>query len=557
MAAEVYTSFVTRLKHIHGEGTQMVRLSQSCPGGTTASVSRSRVSELLPVLLSLLAVSGQASSDLRPPAVAGSFYERSPFALDRQVEDYLGQAVRPGTTGRLVAAVVPHAGYLYSGRCAAGVYSLISTGQYDRIFILAPAHLVYVDGVSLPDPTLKAYATPLGNVDIDREVCESLKGRKGFVCRPAAAAQEHAIEVQLPFLQKTARSFKVVPLICGPAGTIDVQAVSQALAPHAGARTLWVASSDFTHYGPNYRFEPFADQVPVRLREWLKQASDRIAALDEKGFASHCDLTHDSICGDVPIRILMATLNRSGQNPVGQVLSLASSSEVTGDARNSVSYAAIGFFAGPPSAATSEITRAGVKKGSIVKEHKTGSWTPGLSEAEKATLFAIARDTLKWCVGGAGEPFDFSPYLLTPLMKVDRATFVTLKIQGGLRGCIGSLAPVEPLYRSVHNNAVNAALRDPRFRPVQASELARLTVDVSILSPITDIGSVSEFKLGQQGIILEKGRYRAVYLPEVATEQGWTVEETLASLSKKAGLPPDAWREGARFKVFESVVLSE
>jgi len=192
-----------------------------------------------------------------------------------------------------------------------------------------------------------------------------------------------------------------------------------------------------------------------------------------------------------------------------------------------------------------------------MKEHKTGSWTPGLSGAEKTTLFDIARDTLKGCVGGGCEPFDFSPYRLTPLMKSDMATFVTLKIRGGLRGCIGSLEPVEPLYRSVHNNAVNAALRDPRFRPVQAGELARITVEVSILSPILETGSMAEFKLGQQGIILEKGRYRAVYLPEVATEQGWTVEETLASLSEKAGLPPDAWREGARFKVFESVVLSE
>ena len=77
------------------------------------------------------------------------------------------------------------------------------------------------------------------------------------------------------------------------------------------------------------------------------------------------------------------------------------------------------------------------------------------------------------------------------------------------------------------------------------------------MSPIRDIASIAEFKIGQQGIILEKGRYRAVYLPEVATEQGWTVEQTLSSLSMKAGLPPDAWREGTRFKVFESAVLSE
>ncbi len=191
-----------------------------------------------------------------------------------------------------------------------------------------------------------------------------------------------------------------------------------------------------------------------------------------------------------------------------------------------------------------------------MKEQCSGSWTPGLKDTEKKTLFAIANDTLKWCVDGQQGQFDLGKYALTPLLKTEMATFVTLKIGGGLRGCIGSLEPVEALYQSVHHNAINAALRDPRFRPVQARELSLLEVDVSVLSPIRDLASIDDFKIGQQGIILQKGRYRAVYLPDVAPEQGWTVEETMASLSQKAGLPSDAWREGAQFKVFESVVLS-
>lgn len=505
----------------------------------------------------VMAVTLCQADEVRPPAVAGAFYERSPFALDRQVDDLLKRATPPATVGHLVAAVAPHAGYVFSGQCAAGVYSLISSGQYDRIIILCPAHHVTVHGVSLPDPVLTAYATPLGIVEIDRAVCDALRGKTGFVTVPAAAVREHAIEVQLPCLQKTARSFRLVPLICGPSEGVDVAAVSEALVPYLGGRTLLLASSDFTHYGPNYGFMPFTDNVPAHLKEWLALASDRVAALDEKGFGAHCEATHDTICGEAPIRIMMAAVNRSGLKPAGQVLGLSSSGELTGDYRNSVSYAAIGFFASQPAAASTNTIQAGTKEEHTVKEHHTGSWTPGLSDAEKATLFAIARDTLKWCVEGRQGSFDFGRYTLTPLMKADTATFVTLKIRGGLRGCIGSLAPVEPLYASVHGNAINAALHDPRFRPVQAAELPRITVDVSILSPIRDIASIAEFKIGQQGIILEKGRYRAVYLPEVATEQGWTVEETLASLSEKAGLPPDAWREGARFKVFESAVLSE
>jgi len=191
-----------------------------------------------------------------------------------------------------------------------------------------------------------------------------------------------------------------------------------------------------------------------------------------------------------------------------------------------------------------------------ILEHKSGAWNPGLSEKEKSTLFAIAQDTLKWCVERKGGKFPMEKYELTPKLKTDMATFVTLKIKGELRGCIGSLAPTEALYMSVHHNAVNAALHDYRFNPVSREELASISVDVSILSPIREIPSLDEFKLGQQGIILGKGMNRAVFLPEVALEQKWTKEETLTHLALKAGLEPDAWKSGARFQVFESVVLT-
>ncbi|MBI2438821.1 MAG: AmmeMemoRadiSam system protein A, partial [Lentisphaerae bacterium] len=156
------------------------------------------------------------------------------------------------------------------------------------------------------------------------------------------------------------------------------------------------------------------------------------------------------------------------------------------------------------------------------------------------------------------EPFAIESYAVTPKLKMPLHTFVTLKIRGELRGCIGSLPPAEalPLYRSAHHNAVSAALHDYRFSPVQPAELAAIEVDVSILSPVTAIPNLEAFKLGQHGIILSKGAARAVFLPEVATEQGWTKEETLAHLSRKAGLSADAWRQGAQFQVFESVVLS-
>lgn len=190
-------------------------------------------------------------------------------------------------------------------------------------------------------------------------------------------------------------------------------------------------------------------------------------------------------------------------------------------------------------------------------EHRSGTWSPGFTEAECQTLFAIARDTLEWCVKGSKGTFSFEKYTLTPNLKKEMATFVTLKSNGNLRGCIGSLAPVTAAYRSVQDNTVNAALNDYRFRPVTSNEIPRIDVHISLLSPIVPIATLDEFKIGEHGIIMEKGRYRAVYLPEVAVEQKWTKEETLSSLSQKAGTDSNAWREGCKFKVFSSVVLSE
>lgn len=185
-----------------------------------------------------------------------------------------------------------------------------------------------------------------------------------------------------------------------------------------------------------------------------------------------------------------------------------------------------------------------------------GTRSAELSETEKQTLLAIARDTLHWCVHKRTGEFPLEKYALTPALRVPTATFVTLKSKGQLRGCIGSLEPEEELYLSVHRNTINAATRDYRFPAVQPVELPQLTLDISILSPTRPLATAEEFLPGRMGIILEKAGRRAVFLPEVALEQGWTRAQTLTHLSRKAGLPADAWQKGARFKAFTSTILS-
>jgi len=199
-----------------------------------------------------------------------------------------------------------------------------------------------------------------------------------------------------------------------------------------------------------------------------------------------------------------------------------------------------------------------VKEGATVKEHKSGTWTPGLSDTEKETLFAIAKDTLNWSLTGGKDKFSFEKYDLTPKLKENSATFVTFTRGGELRGCMGCLEAREPMYLSVHTSAANAS-RDYRFAddPITLKEVPQLTLDVSILSPREKIKSIDEFKLGEHGIWMEKSGTGAVFLPQVATEQKWTKEETLSHLSAKAGLNTNAWKSGASFMIFYSVVLSK
>jgi AmmeMemoRadiSam system protein A len=188
----------------------------------------------------------------------------------------------------------------------------------------------------------------------------------------------------------------------------------------------------------------------------------------------------------------------------------------------------------------------------MIAEQCSGEWSPRLSDAEQESLFEILLSSLAWCVEDGEAAYDFSSYSITERLERPRATFVTLNLSGRLRGCIGSLAPEAPLYRSVHQNAVHAALRDPRFPPVSLLELPQLEVHLSILSTITPIASLDGFRLGEHGIILTKGSAGAVFLPEVAVEQSWSVEQTLTQLSLKAGLSADGWREGASFEIFSS-----
>ena len=280
----------------------------------------------------------------RPPAVAGAFYERNAKALEATVLKHLDQAKKPEVSGRLAAAVVPHAGYVYSGRCAAAVYRLVEKNRYKRVIILGPTHSYGFRGIAVPEDDIVAHRTPLGDIPIDRKLCAELRKKDGFTSISGVDSREHSIEVQYPFLQKTAVSFKLVPLVCGMMSEKDMDRFATALVPHMDNETLLLASSDFTHYGRRFQYVPFTEDIRDNLYATLKKATGLIAALDVDGFDKYLAETRDTICGRTPIRVLMRVVKALDPAPKGVVLDYYSSGDITGAFRDCVSYGSIGFF---------------------------------------------------------------------------------------------------------------------------------------------------------------------------------------------------------------------
>ncbi|NOY52609.1 MAG: AmmeMemoRadiSam system protein A [Deltaproteobacteria bacterium] len=181
-----------------------------------------------------------------------------------------------------------------------------------------------------------------------------------------------------------------------------------------------------------------------------------------------------------------------------------------------------------------------------------------LDASERTTLLRLARFSLEHFVRTREKSISApSEIELTERLREPAGVFVTLEEEDQLRGCIGYIEPIRPLYQAVMENSVSACSRDYRFLPVTPEELDRIKIEISVLTPKEEIAEPSGFHPGEEGIILEKEGKRAVFLPQVAPEQGWDREETLRHLCMKAGLPPDAWREGTRFWIFRAEVFSE
>lgn len=470
------------------------------------------------------------ASGIREAAVAGQFYPGTKRALSENVQNLLQKAPWSGHNDTVAALISPHAGYPYSGLTAAYGYNALKGTSIQTVILLGPTHHAGFHGLSIPD--VDAYRTPLGEVPLDTAICKTLKQDPLINTHSSAHQREHSLEVQLPFLQTLLEEFKIVPILVGSLDEQDYPKLARTLSAQIKKEnTLIIASSDFTHYGPRFQYLPFKTDVKEKLSGLDQGAFQNVLDVDSRGFLDYKSRTGDTICGFRPIALLLEILSGQGVRD-GKLLHYTTSGAVTGDFTNSVSYASILFN----------------------RRDQTMYLTPD----EKKTLLRLAREALESYVRESIELT--SPpegMVLTDRLKEPAGAFVTLEKEKMLRGCIGYIEPIRPLYQAVMDNAVSACAKDYRFPPVKVSELSQIELEVSVLTPKQEIQGPEEFIPEQHGIIIEKNGKRAVFLPHVAKEQGWNREQTLQHLCRKAGLSLDAWKTNCRFWIFTAELFGE
>jgi MEMO1 family protein len=499
----------------------------------------------------------------RPSALAGSWYPegRAPLVAAAHLLLRLA-ASAPALPAKPVAVVVPHAGWSYSGFAAAAAFRLLKPGDFDRVAVLAPSHQSAFRGYALDDAT--AYRTAMGDIALCDGALAALQGSDARVVA-GVGDREHSIEIELPFLQATLGRFCLVPVLVGDTDEALERSFAARLATLDDGHTLFVFSSDFAHYGPRFDFQPFGPLSPP-VKEKIRAMDDRGAALlasvDARGFRDYLRETGNTICGRNGLATMLELLPRIAPKARAVPLAHYASSDLPGmqdDA--SVSYVAMAFLREAPAEA-----RFGSPLVAPPGLEDALPDTPSLSPADGAHLVRLARAALTTHFLERDDlGRELASWPTGPERERRQGVFVTLnrkdpaeaRAQGRLRGCIGQPEPTFPLYYGTVQAALDAALRDPRFEPVTAAELGRLEIEVTVLSPRKPVASWRDIRLGTHGIVLQKGGRGALFLPQVAPEQGWTIEQTLEALSEKAGLPPDGWKEGASFSVFTGQVLEE
>ncbi len=466
---------------------------------------------------------------VRPATQANRFYTGDSLELSEEVDSFLTLHSRNRAYQNVAALIVPHAGYYFSGNVAASAYMTLDTQKkYKRIFLLGPSHHEWLDGASV-NSEADYYATPLGQVKVDREMVQQLLDADSvFTYKRAAHDREHCLEVQLPFLQRRYEEVpSIVPIIISTNDYHKLKRIAEVLKPYFTDDNLFVISSDFSHY-PTY---DAACEVDARTGKAIETGNveEFIKTIESNAQRDIPNLA-TSACGAFAIITLMMMLddNYSVKHIMYQN---------SGDIDNHDHSRVVGYH-------SFAILRNGQQQTNTDFR---------LSDEDKRMLKDIALQSITDSLDG--KRINSSLYTQNATLKQQCGAFVSLHKHGRLRGCIGHFGEDYPLHEIVAEMARAAAFEDPRFMPVTKDELDDIDIEISVLTPMRRIKSLDEFELRRHGIYIKKGHRSGTFLPQVADEVNWTKEEFVGHCSQdKAGLGWDGWRD-AELYVYEAIVF--
>lgn len=481
---------------------------------------------------------GNSQADsIRQPVFADKFYPGDSTKLANAIKAFLSNA-KPPKMDNPIAIIVPHAGYIFSGQIDADGYNQVRQNQYDIIVVLGTNHTTAgFTGISVYPKG--AFGTPIGASAIDEKMAEKLLREDPDVnANLTVHAQEHSIEVQIPFIRYLFPHTKILPIIVGEPDIKMCSKFGQVLAKILkNKKALIVASSDLSHYP---RFDDAINVDNKTLKTIASLDLIEIKSEMEGQLEQNIPQLVTCACGEAPILAAVATAKELGANCASIIGYSNSGYNPVGSSDRVVGYGAVAI---------------GVGKATIPVDPDTLVINPSytLNPSDKKALLKYARKTLEQYFSSATVPL---PRDLNSSLKVKRGAFVTLNEHGDLRGCIGQMREDRPLSTVVGSMALAAAFNDTRFTPLTERELPQVEIEISVLTPFTQVKSADDIVLGRDGVIVKKGDRQAVFLPQVATETGWSKEVFLDQLCHKAGLEAGDWKDAELF-TFQADVFSE
>lgn len=466
----------------------------------------------------------------RQPVVAGSFYPAGKDALIRDISELFAECKKSNENSDVRAIISPHAGYVFSGKIAAAAFSAVAKEKkIKNIFVIGSSHVMAFDGASVYNTG--DFVTPLGKMPVNKEIADKLRNEnKVFDFPNTAHIKEHSIEVQLPFIQYYFTSKPLlVPVIIGTTNEVSIKKIADALRPYFTDENLFVISSDFSHY-PSYIDAVRADRTTAT--GLISGDSQTFLKSIRENSSKHIEGLATSMCGWTS-GLTLLYLSEQDKSLEYKILDYCNSGDSDhGDKDRVVGYNAI----------------------ILSKKEKTDSFS--FNESEKKLLFEIARKSINAKLNG-NRVIEQDSKNIPEKLKMHYGAFVTLKIDGKLRGCIGRFISSDPLYEVVGASAISAAFEDPRFTPLSKEEYTKCEIEITALGPLQKISDPDEIILGKHGIYIKKNFKSGTMLPQVAIEQGWNVEQFLGYTSRdKAGIGWDGWKTAELF-VYEGVILEE